>query len=194
MSTIQPSSLLPTLLDGIDEEQLLTVLHIGPAVPETVEFFCHYRCKLHFIDLFSELDDLQVEDDDASGAQAALTGLLQLPADTRIDLCLFWDLFNHLQDPLISALATTLRPHLHGATRGHCFAVHNPRTPQYSQRYGIRQADALCVRQRPAPLPGYHPRNRGQLEKWLPGFRVSRSVLLADGRLEVLLQAAARPR
>ena len=83
MSTIQPSSLLPTLLDGIDEEQLLTVLHIGPAVPETVEFFCHYRCKLHFIDLFSELDHLQVEDDDASGAQAALTGLLQLPADTR---------------------------------------------------------------------------------------------------------------
>lgn len=194
MSTSQSTSLLPALLANIDEEQPLSVLHIGPALPETLDFFSGYRCKLHFIDLFAELPGLQVGDDSEVPPAALLAELLQWPAGTRIDLCLFWDLFNYLEGAVIQDLLTLLRPHLHSTSHGHCFAVHNLKTPQHAQVYGIRDTDQISVRGRPAPLPGYHPHTQGQLEKWLTGLRVSRSVLLADSRLEILLQVASPQR
>jgi hypothetical protein len=194
VSTSQFSSLLPALLANIDEEQPLSVLHIGPALPETLDFFSAYRCKLHFIDLFTELPRLQVGDESEVPPAALLAELLQLPAGTRIDLCLFWDLFNYLEGAVIRDLLTLLRPHLHSASHGHCFAVHNLKTPQLAQVYGIRDTDQISVRGRPAPLPGYHPHNQGLLEKWLTGLRISRSVLLADSRLEILLQGASPQR
>jgi hypothetical protein len=194
MIDCQSSSLLPALFADIDEEQPLSVLHIGPARPETLDFFSRYRCKLHFIDLFAELPRLQAGDDNDTCPREILAELLQLPANTRIDLCLFWDLFNYLEGAVISDLLTILQPHLHGASHGHCFAVHNLKTPQLAQIYGIRATDQVSVRRRAAPLPGYHPQTQGQLEKWLTGLRISRSVLLADSRLEILLQAANRQR
>ena len=189
MSTSQPSSLLPALFATIDEQEPLSVLHIGSALPETRDFFSRYRCKLHFIDLFAELPRLRAMEDAEASPRELLAELLQLPADARIDLCLFWDLFNFLEGPVIRDLLALLRPHLHDATSGHCFAVHNLKTPQQAQLYGICESGQISVRRRPAPLPGYHPHNQGQLEKWLTGLRISRSVLLADSRLEILLQA-----
>ncbi len=192
--TSQPSSLLPALFANIDEEQPVSVLHIGTALPETLDFFSRYRCKLHFVDLFAELPHLRAGEDGEVGPRALLAQLLQLPADARIDLCLFWDLFNFLEGTVIQDLLAVLRPHLHSATGGHCFAVHNLKTPQHAQHYGIRATDQISVRRRSAPLPGYHPHTQGQLEKWLTGLHISRSVLLPDSRLEILLQAANRQR
>lgn len=194
MSTSQPSSLLPSLFADVDEDQPLAVLNIGPALPETIEFFSRYRCKLHFIDLFSELPRLQAGDDSEIDPRTNLAKLLRLPADIRIDLCLFWDLFNFLEGAVIRDLLAILRPHLHSATRAHCFAVHNLKAPQQAQLYGIRETDQISVRRRPTSLPGYSPHNQGQLEKWLDGLRISRSVLLGDSRLEILLHASVRQR
>ncbi len=121
--------------------------------------------------------------------QQAFAELAQIPADTRFDLCLFWDLFNFLDPEAVSALLKALRPHLFTGTRGHGFAVHNLRTPQCGKVYGISEMDRISSRPRAANLPGYKPYNQGQLEKALDCFSVSRAVLLADSRLELLLSA-----
>jgi hypothetical protein len=54
MIETQSSQLLPALFEYIDEDRRLTVLHLGPALPETVEFFSRYRSKLFFADLFGQ--------------------------------------------------------------------------------------------------------------------------------------------
>ena len=51
----QPSSLLRSLVDPQQEEQCLTVLNVGPALPETVAFFAEYPCNLYFCDPFEAL-------------------------------------------------------------------------------------------------------------------------------------------
>ena len=61
-NAVQTSKLLPLLFAGIKEDEPLTVLHIGPALPDTVDFFCDYRCKLHFVDLFDDLPLAETED------------------------------------------------------------------------------------------------------------------------------------
>ncbi len=195
MTPHQPSALLPPLFEHIDEDRCLTVLHIGPALPETVDFFSRYRCKLHFIDLFGDLPQLtmpqQVTHEDATASlQQLFIELMHIPADTKFDLCLFWDLFNFLDREAIAALLGTLRPHLHSRSLAHGFAVHNLKTAQSGKVYGIRELDQISIRPRSLTLPGYSPYNQGQLERALDCFRITRSVLLPDSRLELLLRAS----
>jgi len=185
----QSSAVLPLLFDQFDESERLTVLHIGPALPETVEFFSRYRCKLHFFDLFAELADLLPDADETRSPRQRLADMMHIPAGARFDLCLFWDLFNFLDRDVVAALMHTLRPHLHTGSLAHGFAVHNLRTAQSRLTYGVVDVDQISLRPRTTDLPGYSPYNRGQLEKLLDCFLVSRSVLLPDSRLELLLEA-----
>jgi hypothetical protein len=184
----QASKLLPYLFEHIDEEQAVTVFHVGPALPETVDFFSNYRCKLHFIDLFSELPFVASEDELPTQVQQ-FEDLLQFPPRTRFDVCLFWDLFNFLNPAAINAFLTVLHPHLKENCMAHAFSVHNPRAAQGSHLYGINQRDTLSSRNRRAVLPGYAPHSQGELKELLHCFTLERSVLLPDSRLELLLQA-----
>ena len=184
----QSSQLLPGLFEAITEDQRITVLHLGPVLPETLEFFSGLRCKLYINDLFAELP-LSFEPGDELTVQQRFSELLAFPEDVRFDLCLFWDLLNYLDEEGIRALMQCLRPHLDDASRAHAFGVHNTRAPQRERRFGIVSQAELALRPRPTRLPGYAPHPQARLAEWLDGFDVKRSVLLAESRLELLLQA-----
>ena len=117
--------------------------------------------------------------------------LLDFPAGTQFDRCLFWDIFNYLDAQAVGALMDTLRPYFAPGALAHCFAVHNARSPQRDCKYSIVSASRLKLRPRSASLPGYAPHPQGKLKELLHGFEVKRSVLLADSRLELLLRAKA---
>lgn len=189
MTEQQNAQLLPGLFDNIDEDQRVSVLHIGPALPETVDFFSHFRCKLYFVDLFAELP-LVFEPGDEVSIEQQVEALLSFPVDTRFDLCLFWDIFNYLDAPGIGAVMGALRDHLGPQTLAHAFAVHNTRSPQRDLVFGIESETRVRIRSRPLRLPAYAPHPQGRLKELLSGFRVQRSVLLSDGRLELLLSAS----
>ncbi len=186
----QQSKLLPSLFEHIDEDRRLTVFHAGPALPETVDFFSRYRCKLYFVDLFAELPIVSNEENDPPLAQQ-FGDLLQLSPETRFDICLFWDLFNYLGADAVTAFLTELRPYLRSGCLAHGFSVHNLKSAQSNQLYGIRETDTLRLRVRQTALPGYAPHNQGRLKTLLSGFTFERSVLLPDSRLELLLRAKA---
>jgi len=184
----QASKLLPSLFGHLDTQALVTVFHVGPAMAETVEFFSDYRCKLHFIDLFAELP-IAASEDPPRSITDQIASLLQFPRDTRFDICLFWDIFNHLDGDAIRAFMGLLRPHLAPGCLAHAFSVHNRKTPQGGYLYGIHRLDAISYRHRATMPPGYAPHSQRELTELLHCFRLERSVLLPDSRLEVLLQA-----
>ncbi len=188
MTAFQSSKLLSSLLPAVEDDALIRVLHIGPALPETIDFFSQFRCKLYFVDLFDELP-IATNEDNEPHLEQTFTQLLNLDADVELDFCLFWDVFNFLGSDAISAFMTVLKPHLHPATLAHAFAVHKLRSEQSKQLYGIADADKINIRTRNAPLPSYAPQPQGTLKKLLFCFNIDRSVLLPDGRLELLLQA-----
>jgi hypothetical protein len=186
MPVTQPSKLLSDLFAPFDTEQRLTVLNIGSALPETVDFFARFRCKLFFADIFSELP-IAIDEASETSLDEHFSQILSLPEQARVDVCLFWDVFNYLDERSITALQKVLRPHLHPGSRGHAFAVHNRNSPQGDQLYGIADLDMLKVRRRTNKLPGYRPHPQSQLRELLQCFGFERSVLLSDSRLELLL-------
>lgn len=180
------SQLLGSVLQRVEEGERVTVLDVGPALPETVAFFSCGPCTLHIADLFSALP-LSAEDACVAYTEQ-FRALLPLPMSTRFDICLFWDLFNYLPVAAASALMQVLRPHLHADTCGHAFGVHKRGAPEDSRIHRIESADTLSLRPRRQPLPGYAPMPQAQLQTVLADFRFERSVLLEDSRLEILLR------
>ena len=49
-----PSALASNLIDDINTEERLIVLDMGRAVSSTIKYFSQYKCRLNFIDLYSE--------------------------------------------------------------------------------------------------------------------------------------------
>ncbi|MGA0264983.1 MAG: hypothetical protein ACO3KY_03745 [Lysobacterales bacterium] len=187
---VQSSRLLPSLFDQIQADRRITVLDVGPAVPETVRFFSQYTSRLHICDLFEErLVREQQDDFNESEMRQAFTRLLRLPRGTLIDICLFWDFPNYLKPHSLRALGAALKPYLHPGTRGHGFSVLNVNTPLSNLSYGIVRPDALCSRPSRHPQMGYFPHTHEALSDCLGHLKIERGWLLADGRLEMLLQA-----
>ena len=183
---VQVAKLLPLLFASINEDEPLTVLHVGPALPDTVDFFCDYRCKLHFVDLFEELPLVAMED--SPPLQHQMNALLNIPPDIRFDLCLFWDIFNYLERDTILALMASLREHLKPSTLAHMFSMHNTRIRPQGQFYGVLQPDTLSCRVRRHEPECYAPHSQRKLQDMLYCFTLDRSVLLPDSRLELLLR------
>jgi hypothetical protein len=180
--------LLGALFESVAQDQPLTVLDTGPAVQETVDFLSRYRCRLHIVDLFSDLP-IEVDEGGSGALHRRFDELLPLPEGTVFDICLFWDLFNYLSRDAILAFVAALRPYLRKGALAYGFGMHKPSAPRDERVYGIGDIDRLAVRPRSQPLPGYAPHAQGKLKNMLYCFQFERSVLLSDGRLEMLLRA-----
>ena len=192
MTETQPSRLLPALFENVDPGSLLTVLNLGPALPESVAFFSDYRCRLHIADLFPELPFSAAPDDESDVREILgqrLDQALCLPADSRFDMVFFWDVLNFMSAEAITVLTEKLKPHLHARTRAHCFAVHSSQTPVAMESYGIADHQHLSVRSRSQVPPDYQPHPQGELLTLLRYFAVDSSVLMRDRRIELLLKA-----
>ena len=99
------SAIASSLIDSIKTEERLVVLDMGQAVSSTVKYFSQYKCRLDFIDLYSE-DFVLDPDEEMSHSQMVnlMRGVIKLQQSVKVDICLFWDIFSYLSDPLVKAL------------------------------------------------------------------------------------------
>ena len=165
------------------------MLEIGSALPETVDYFSQYKCRLHFVDLFQESF---VREQQKGMAEKELTKAFQekfsFPADTRIDICLLWDFICYLDDPALRAFNTALGPWIHTRTRVHGFGVHHLAIRLDNIQYGVVSDDTLSIRQRRSRQLPYHPHSQIEMHEMMNNFDFERGLLLPEGKLEMLLK------
>lgn len=186
----QPSKLLPGLFRNIDPEQRLTVLEIGTALPETVDFFSEYRCRLHFLDLY-DAPFLHQPEEPLAGTELreAFSRQFNFPEGTRIDICLFWDFVSFLDDSALRAFNDALKPFVHAGTRAHGFGVHHLAVRLEHLQYGIIDQGNVSMRRRPGAEMPYHPHSQIEMADMLNIFTFERGLLLPNGKLEMLLKS-----
>ena len=186
------SKLFPLLFERLEANRRLTIFDVGPATPETVDFFSRFKCRLYFADLYAEGIVRDPDKDlDEKALQRRFQALLAYPAHTQFDICLFWDFLNYLDRPALHAFSSALQPYVHKDTRGHGFGVFDAKTPLANQQYGIEQIDTLIVTKRGDQRLACHAHSQADLKKLLDCFKISRATLLSDGRLEILLHGAS---
>lgn len=191
MSRTQQSLLFPSLVKKINPDRRLSVLEIGPALPETIEFFSQFKCRLHFAAMYSD-PVLQMQLGECTEAELAehISKSLDFPKDTYFDLCLFWDFLNYLDDKALRAFNTAIQPFLHNSTRAHAFTVRTLNTSFSNQQYGIAEAHMFSIRPRVGKQARTTPHTQAILVNLLSSFDIDQGMLLPDGRLEVLMTAS----
>lgn len=187
------SKLLAGLFRNADPARRLIVLEIGPALPETVDFFSQYRCRLHFVDLYNEpfLRDSR-ENLSEKELRHRFEEKLRFPEETKIDICLFGDFLSFLDDKALRAFNSALRPWIHDRTRAHGFGVHHMAVRLEHHQYGIIDNDTLSIRSRHSGQMPYHPHSQVEMADMLNCFAFARGLLLPSGKLEMLLEPKRR--
>ncbi len=187
---MQPSKLLPSLFHSLDTDRWLNILHVGAALPETVDFFSRFKCRIHFVDLFSELVVRELQQVSSfKELHRQFEQLVTLPDDTRLDICLFWDFLCYLDDPALRAFNEVIRPYLYYRTRAYGFGVHHLAIRLENKQYGIVEEDSLSVRLRQTKQLVTHPHSQVEMHEMFSCFDFERGLLLPDGKLELLLKA-----
>ena len=211
-SQIQPNSqlqttelhtnLAPLLFEkaGLDKElnkqpdKQLVVLNIGLAAAATVELFSSFKCKLIFVDLFSDIvseESLssEINNDKLTHQQLVenFTTALKLQPETKIDICLFWDFFNYLDGTLLKAFIEALHPHISESSCGYGLGVLNGRRQLPNYEYGIKRLDTLSQCPRDGVQKPVYPHSQRDLNNLLGYFDIDKSRLMPDGRVEYLL-------
>ena len=186
----QPSKLLSSLFRSVDSGKRLNILEVGSALPETVEFFSGFKCRIHFVDLFADsvVKDLQKESTPQE-LQQHFTDLLNLPDGTRLDICLLWDFLCYLDDSALRAFNNALRPYINYGTRAHGFGVHHLAIRLDNKQYGILDEDTMSVRRRQIAQGKTHPHSQVEMHEMFSCFDFERGLLLPDGKLELLLKS-----
>jgi hypothetical protein len=182
------SQLFASLFQGVDVKHRLTVLEIGAALPETVGFCSQFKCRLLYVDLFGEPFVHDQADLSETELRHCFEERFRFPADTRLDLCLFWDFLSFLDDPALRAFNSALRPWLHGGSRAHGFGAHHLAIRLAHVRYGVHDRETFSIRERSGRQLRTHPHSQVEMHEMLNCFAFERGLLLADGKLEMLLK------
>ena len=186
------SKLLAGLFRSLDPEKRLVVLEVGPALPETVEFFSRYRCRLHFVDLYEEPFLLNRENDvSEKELRHHFEKVLTFPEGTLLDICLLGDFLSFLDDRALRAFNSALRPWIHPNTRAHGFGVHHLAVKLEHHQYGIIDSETLSIRSRHSGTMPYHPHSQVEMADMLNCFAFARGLLLPSGKLEMMLKPKA---
>jgi hypothetical protein len=183
----QVSKLLPLLFDNLDTTGRLTVLDLGRALPETLDFFSQFRCKIHVVDLYGELQSGRVDQGSNNKTlQRQFQELFAFEPGTCLDICFLWDLLHYLDEKLLRAFSSALWPWLTAKSVAHGFGVHSAATILLNREYGIFDTQSLSVRQRAQAQLKNSPHPQSFMNEWLTCFAAGSGVLLPDGKVETL--------
>ncbi len=195
VASSQSSQLFSSVFAGFDPEHRLTVFDVGLALPESLDFFSAFRCRLHYLNLFDEAlvrNPPAVEDCTDSELQQQFADLLRFPPGTRLDVCLLWDFPSYLDRRSLRAFTAALKPYLHAGTRAHVLGLLNAQTPPPYREYAIMRSDQFSFLPRSGVQGSWYAHPQAEFGRSLHGLAVQRAVLLADGRLEILLGSTVR--
>ena len=187
-SNILSSSLLVGLFNQIMDDKTVVVLDMGLANAASVSFFGKTKCRLQYAGLInSEIE--KYNDQELSHAErvALFKNDLNLQANIKIDIVLFWDLFCYLNASAIAAVLEALIPNLHSRTKAHSIGLLNARQKMQYSEYGIQSIDQLWQQPCSAVQPNVYAHSRHDFSRILNYLTIDRSCLLSGNRVENLL-------
>lgn len=186
---IEHSGLLPLVLKKLNPHQRMHILDVGPAVPQTVDFLSSFKCRLHIADLLHGKSAAQPPELEPKALAARFAESLSM-IDAPLDICLLWELPNHLSLDEMRIFNKALSRYLKADTLAHGFCSFKLTHMEMRHWYGIIETDAVVRLEDVALKPAAHAHSQQQLVDAMSAFELERGALRSGGRVEVLLRTA----
>lgn len=164
-----------------------SVLDLGPASPNNLEFFGKSGARLTVADLYRSFARER-------RSAALLSKLLRYGRDDHFDLVLAWDVLNYLRREELGGLVESLAPHLRSGTLVHAFIVTARDMAPAPISYRIDDGMTLVCesrRGRRIRSPRYV---EPQLLRSMPGLSVEHRFQLRNGMAEYVFTYRPRQR
>jgi hypothetical protein len=180
--TVCKSLGLNALLDTVRDDQIYSILDLGPARKDNVRFWSQFSCWLHIQDFYSSYQEWRaavVPEEEST--EAAFSVLLPFSDETVFDIILAWDLFNYFDlkelEVLVQRLSRWCRP------RTKLFALISslPNISVSPTVFRILNREEMIHEipiQETRPCPRHQPRD---IAKLMARFNTSCSFLLRHG-------------
>jgi len=184
-----------TLLEGVLPEGSLQtrpakILDFGSINSDTIgslrRFFWGRLTILDAIEDGLELDRLLSDSDSESRLAGYLDDLFSPAIGQAYDLVFLWDFAGYINNANLHWLDAWLDSFVAEGGYAHGFICHNPTRKIERKNWGLHSKTELTSRLTHGFVPHQHLRN--QFSRHLRNFVIEKSVLLKDGRLEVLLK------
>jgi hypothetical protein len=184
------SPLLFGVLSDLDPEIQCGILDLTPANFNLVEFFNHYRCKLHLPGCRDEILKLAPETTDSRATLRLLKRCIPLRASDKgtLDILLLWDLANYLKEQTLAALISYLTPYFSEHAIVHAYIHTHQTMPTYPGEYRLSQDNHVIIDNHSSGTMSSPMYYQELLHKVLAPFRVDRGMLLANGLQEYILR------
>ena len=181
------SKVLPKFLSALSTRTSPVLLDLGPVVGTNVEFFGErLACKIHVLDLFSEVEAFSRRGS-AEGLAEALAARITLPYDS-VDGLLCWDLFDFLDKTTAQTLAVHLVKLLKPGGALYGFFGTTPVDLRQYTRFVADGDQSFRLRQSPAtPVKRLVLANR-DINRMFEPLTVAESVLLKTNTRETLFR------
>lgn len=189
--TLVTSVLIDTVLPIHHQERPAKILEFGSGHSDTIDFlqqsFWGRYTILSAIDDASEINQLlsqeevsPVERDDR------ILETLEPALGQAYDLVLLWDFAAYFSESNLSWLDRLLDQFVTDSGAVHGFLCHNTTRHLLAKHWGVHDREHLICEDRSGVLPYQHQRLK--FTRNLSSFAIEKSVLLKDGRLEVVLR------
>jgi hypothetical protein len=179
---------LHALLQELRDNQIHTILDLGPALGVNVDFWSRFSCRLHFQDFYDSLASEPAGESNELGWDASfLARALPFTPGTQFDVILCWDLLNYLSHEQVAALLAYLARYCKPGSILFALFWLAPRIPARPITFKIVDREHMeYIHKSPETRAnaGYQPRDVARLSEDL---QVSNSFLLRNGIQEYLL-------
>jgi len=173
---------LNALLDMVRGDRSYSILDLGPALEENVQFWSQFSCRLSIQDFYRSYQERKATlGREEESEEAAFSILLPFSDDTVFDIILAWDLFNYFELRELAVLVKRLSRWCRRGTKIFALISSLPDIPASPTKFRILDHKQLIheIPTRAKRLcPCHQPRDIARL---MSRFTISSSFLLRHG-------------
>jgi len=180
---------LNALLDTVQDDRTYSILDLGPALEDNVQFWSQFSCRLHIQDFYRSYRELKAAaKPEEECDEEAFSVLLPFSDETVFDIILVWDLFNYFDLRELAVLVQRLNRWCRPGTRLFAMISILPDIPASPTMFRILNREQMIHEiptQETRPSPRHQPRD---IVKLMEQFTVSCSFLLRHGIQEYVFE------
>ena len=180
--TVCKSLGLNALLDTVEDDRTFSILDLGPAFEDNVQFWSQFSCRLYIQDFYRSYQKWKAAaKPEEEWGEAALSALLPFSDETVFDIILGWDLFNYFDLKQLAVLVRRLSRWCRPGTRLFALISILPNISASPTMFRILNRGQLIHEistPETRPSPRHQPRD---IVRLMTQFNLSCSFLLRHG-------------